>query len=60
MISTNTHDNNLDCYILSDQPTTCGKCGSRTSFEILEKNTQKHQCLNVDCGYQFLATEENE
>ena len=25
----------LDCYILNDQPTTCGKCGARTNFGVL-------------------------
>ncbi len=27
---------NLDCYILNDQPTTCGLCGSRTDFEEIQ------------------------
>lgn len=51
-------DNDLDCYLLHDQPMTCGKCGSRTSFIEMDSGAQKHQCLNVDCGYVFLAEED--
>lgn len=45
----------LDCYILNDQPTTCGLCGARTDFEVENDSTQIHQCLNQECKYQFLA-----
>jgi len=46
---------NLDCYILNDQPTTCGLCGSRTDFEEINNRLQLHECLNPDCGYKFMA-----
>ena len=49
----------LDCYILNDQPTTCGKCGARTDFEKINNIIQLHECLNPDCGYKFI-TEEDE
>ncbi len=48
----------LDYYIFSDQPMTCGKCGSKTDFYDLNDELQKHQCLNLDCEHQFLAIED--
>lgn len=48
----------LDYYILNDQPTTCGLCGSRTSFDEAKDGSQIHQCLNIDCGYKFIAMED--
>ncbi len=48
----------LDYYILCDQPTTCGKCGARTSFEERNNGTQLHQCLNLDCDYKFVAVDD--
>ena len=50
---------NLDFYILNDQPTTCGKCGARTSFECDENGVQIHQCLYQQCGYKFIAIEDS-
>lgn len=44
---------NLDVFIMTDQPTTCSKCGSRTDFEVFN-NLQHHICLNKNCRYQFL------
>ncbi len=52
-----TGDHNLDCYVLNDQPTTCGNCGARTSFECDEYGIQMHQCLNQKCGYKFIVEE---
>lgn len=48
----------LDCYILSEQPTTCGMCGARTSFQVEDDDTQLHQCLNQGCRYKFTAVSE--
>jgi hypothetical protein len=45
----------LECYLMGDQPTTCGLCGSRTSFEIDEKGVQIHLCLNDECEYKFIV-----
>ena len=53
-----TVDGKLERYILGDQPTTCGLCGARTDFDVEEDNTQIHQCLNRECGYQFIAVTE--
>jgi len=53
-----TVDGDLECYILGDQPTTCGLCGARTDFDVKEDDTQMHQCLNQECRYQFIAVSE--
>lgn len=53
-----TVDGNLECYILGDQPTTCGLCGARTDFDVEDDDTQIHQCLNRECRYQFIAVSE--
>jgi len=50
----------LDGYILGEEPMTCGKCGARTSFDERRDGTQRHQCLNNNCGYKFLAAEDSE
>ncbi len=49
----------LDCYVLHDQPMTCGKCGARTSFEESVDCVQLHQCLNMGCGYKFIAMDDD-
>lgn len=36
-----------------DQPATCPQCGSRTDFDELESDLQRHTCL--DCGKVFFA-----
>jgi hypothetical protein len=51
----------LEIYLLSDQPTTCSKCGARTHFdEFGNKLTayQVHACLRPECGFEFVALEE--
>jgi hypothetical protein len=53
-----TVDGKLERYILGDHPTTCGLCGARTDFDVEEDDTQIHQCLNRECGYQFIAVGE--
>ena len=50
----------LDCYLLNDQPTTCGFCGARTDFEKINYVMQLHKCLNPDCGYKFITEEDVE
>ncbi len=49
-----------DCYVLGDQPMTCGICGARTSFEEEKDGRQKHNCLNLACSYQFIAVDSTE
>lgn len=46
-----------DFYLLSDQPTTCPKCGSRTEFQNV-LDVQVHKCFNSSCGYEFLTEQE--
>lgn len=53
-----TADEKLECYILGDQPTTCGMCGARTDFDVKEDDSQIHRCLNRECGYQFIVVSE--
>lgn len=49
----------LDGTILnSDQPTTCGLCGSRTSFDVFENGKQLHCCLG--CGHEFVGEPDDE
>ncbi len=45
---------------LDEPPMTCGICGARTSFEEKKNGIQKHQCLNLDCDYKFIAVEDME
>jgi hypothetical protein len=53
-----TVDGKLECYIMGDQPTTCGLCGVRTDFDVEEDDAQIHQCLNGECGYKFVVVSE--
>jgi len=57
-IDINNH--NLDIYILNEQPTTCSICSVRTKFEDITDGIQFHECLNTDCGYQFLTEMDEE
>jgi hypothetical protein len=46
-------------YDLSDQPTTCPKCGARTEI-LLElklkiKGIQVHRCLGKNCTFEFTS-----
>ena len=55
---THNREASLDCYILNEDPMTCGMCGARTSFEYLEGDTQVHQCLSSVCGYRFIVVDD--
>ena len=55
MTTTDVEYENLDRYILNDQPTICGMCGSRTDFEEINVLVQLHECLNPYCSYKFLT-----
>ena len=48
----------LETYILSDQPTLCPKCGTRTDFIEREKD-QLHSCPNNKCKKKFIAIEDD-
>jgi hypothetical protein len=50
-----------DIFLITDQPTTCGLCGSRTQFApiaALAEYSEMHTCLNSNCGYVFVLVEE--
>jgi hypothetical protein len=50
-----------ELFGLTDQPTTCPKCGSRTDFIDVDLGTdewhQHHKCLSDTCGFEFAAEE---
>jgi len=50
--------NELDCYILGDQPVTCGICGARTTFFEKEDGMQIHRCMNTVCDYRFCTVDD--
>jgi hypothetical protein len=33
-------------------------CGARTNFDELNNGLQIHECLNEECGYQFITSDE--
>lgn len=48
----------LEVYGMTDQPTTCPKCGLRTEFDRIAPAVpyrERHTCLN--CKYQFIVEE---
>lgn len=55
---------NIGFYLISDQPTTCPKCGCRTEIEseTCEPHimVQQHRCLSISCGFEFMAIEERD
>jgi len=60
LINIDINNHNLNIYILNDQPTTCGICGARTDFYDVTDKVQLHECLNFDCGYQFITEMDEE
>ena len=51
-----------EVYIISDQPTTCPKCGARTeiilSLDYTIEKTQFLKCLFESCKYEFVMQED--
>ena len=45
----------LPRFGLTEQPTTCPYCGSRTRFTEYANRDQHHVCLNPDCGFEFIG-----
>lgn len=48
----------LEFFLMNDQPVTCPKCGNRTEFEEAQEFkckqlVQKHKCLDIDCQFKF-------
>lgn len=55
-------ENELDTFLMSDQPVTCPKCGARTDFQEVSKDEamgviQIHQCFDGKCQYKFVLME---
>lgn len=50
-----------DIYILTDQPTTCGLCGTRSTYiELMTLNREYyelHKCIDAACSYEFVCVE---
>lgn len=51
-----------EVFIMTDQPVTCPKCGSRTemvlSLELKPEKSQFHQCNFANCQYKFIVEED--
>lgn len=55
-------ENELDTFLMTDQPATCPKCGARTDFQEVSKDEgigviQIHQCFDEKCKYKFEVVE---
>jgi hypothetical protein len=55
-------ENELDIFLMTDQPVTCPKCGARTDFQEFPKyesiiTIQVHQCFDENCQYKFEVVE---
>jgi len=51
----------LDRYYMTDDPTTCPKCGTRTRDPLHcdeDDIIQRHRCARTSCNYQFLVVPE--
>ena len=50
----------LEVFTMTDQPETCGQCGSRTEFIQVDERSQLHVCLRVDCQEIFVVEEDDD
>ena len=50
----------LEVFTMTDQPETCGQCGSRTKFIQVDERSQLHVCLRVDCQEIFVVEEDDD
>ena len=46
----------LEVFIMTDQPETCGSCGCRTEFVAIPKGRQLHVC--PDCEEVYILEDE--
>ena len=46
---------NLDVFLMTDQPETCRKCGVRTKWISYKDGSQLHTCPS--CDYIYLVEE---
>lgn len=44
--------------LIGDCPVTCGSCGARTTFDVLDDLREHHRCLNGSCGLEFIAEQD--
>jgi glutaredoxin-related protein len=47
-------------FLMSEQPTTCPKCGARTEFfsqisPVSNENVEIHKCLSNTCQFEFIV-----
>jgi DNA (cytosine-5)-methyltransferase 1 len=49
------NSDNLDIFLMTDQPETCGTCGARTNWIDYKNGQQLHTCPN--CNYIYLLEE---
>lgn len=47
----------MDEFEMGDEPTTCPKCGARTTFDESEDGIQVHHC--PECWYAFAVDSTN-
>jgi len=54
----------LEIFLANDQPTTCPKCGRRTTiiFDLSHSilGTQIHECYGEECKFIFVTEEDEE
>lgn len=55
--SASAEDEELDSYIMTDQPEECRKCGTRTEILREENEYQIHLCPK--CDYRYKLTEDD-
>lgn len=46
----------FDIFIMTDQPETCRKCGTRTDFTTMKSGLQFHRCPN--CLYTYILEDD--
>jgi len=55
LITAKKNSDNLDVFLMTDQPETCGICGARTNWIDYKNGQQLHTCPN--CNYIYLLEE---
>lgn len=44
-------EHSLLTYEITKEPMLCKKCGTETEFDVLNDNSQLHQCLSCSCMF---------
>lgn len=55
LITAKKSGDNLDVFLMTDQPETCRKCGVRTKWISYKGGFQLHTCPS--CDYSYLLEE---